>query len=386
MKYLRFLKNIYVVIYKICFQVVYKCACLLRKQDSKKMVIALYRTDQLDDNLRLVYREVLKQNPEMKIHLVHGVNKMNLKLFKEIIVLSNARYLVLDDYYLPIYLVEPDKQLKVVQLWHAAGAFKKFGHSTVGSKFGPTTSYLKLVPIHSNYDFVYISAQKFASFYAEAFHMNLKRIFALGIPRTDLLTNAALSHRLKTEMHKVYPFLENKNNVHILMAPTYRAKGSHHETQLDVAKAVIELSSLLNRDKCIIFKPHPYMNSSSIEELRKCPNIIVADSRGINEWMLVADAFITDYSSSVFEFALMHKPMAHFVPDLDEYRENRGFYTDIESISDAAVIQETNQLAAWINARNKGEYFDSSRMISYNFDHVDHATARIVKHFLSTEK
>ncbi len=350
------------------------------------MIIALYRTDHLDDNLRLVYEEVQRQEPNIKIHLVHGVNKMNLKLFKEIITLANARYLILDDYYLPIYLVKQRKSLKVIQLWHAAGAFKKFGRSTVGTKFGPSQSYINLVPVHSNYDFVYISANKFTKHYAEAFHMEQNKIFALGIPRTDLLTNKKYAAKIRNNLYRTYPFLKDRDTINILFAPTYRAKGTHLETQLDIIDSVIHLSHSVQNNRRIIFKAHPYMEPSSVERLKNCSNVFVAERQGINEWMLVADAFITDYSSSIFEFALLKKPMAQFVPDLADYSKNRGFYIAIEKISDAAIIRDLSRLSAWINEREKNEYFDSSRMIAYNFDQVNNVTNKIVKHFLSTDK
>ncbi|MEN1967745.1 CDP-glycerol glycerophosphotransferase family protein [Lentibacillus sp. N15] len=372
--------------YKICFRAVYTFFCLVRKTDSNKMIIALYRTDHLDDNLRLIYEEVRRQEPDIKIHLVQGVNKMNLKLFKEIIALADARYLILDDYYLPVYLVKQRKSLKVIQLWHAAGALKKFGHSTVGTKFGPSQSYINLVPVHSNYNFVYISAKKFVKYYAEAFYMDPNRIFALGIPRTDLLTDEKHTTKIRNNMYSTYPFLKNKDIVNILMAPTYRANGSYLESQLDVVKSIMHLSRLVGSNRRIIFKAHPYMDPSSVEKLKNCSNVFVAERQGINEWMLVADAFITDYSSSIFEFALLEKPMAHFVPDLAEYKNNRGFYAEMEEMSDAAIIQDLPKLSAWINVRKTNEYFDSNRMIAYNFDHIDNVTARIVRHFLSTDK
>ncbi|MFK4998741.1 CDP-glycerol glycerophosphotransferase family protein [Bacillus sp. N9] len=59
---------------------------------------------------------------------------MNLKLFKDLVAFCNAKYLVLDDYFLPIYLIKPRNSLRVIQLWHAAGAFKKFGYSTIGNR------------------------------------------------------------------------------------------------------------------------------------------------------------------------------------------------------------------------------------------------------------
>lgn len=383
MRWVQQLKNFYIMVYKLCFQLVYSVSSCLKRIDDRKVIIALYRTRDLNDNLEFIYNEIRKQLPDAKIHLVLGENKMNLKLFKEAVMLANARYLILDDYYLPIYLVDAKSNLKVIQLWHAAGALKKFGYSTLGTKFGPSEAYLKLVPIHSNYTHVYISAEKFTKYYAEAFNMDPRRIFPLGIPRTDLFNNKNLSNSTKEKVYKKYPVLGGSEFVKILIAPTYRAKGLYVESSLEIIDSLINIISLLNNNIMIIFKPHPYMKGEKIERLRRCGNIIIVNEFLVNELMLIADAFITDYSSAVFEFSLLNRPMAHFVPDKEQYSQNRGFYQELETSSDGSIIQNDFQLKEWINARENNQHFDSSRMIKHNFDNTEDVSRKIVKHFIS---
>ncbi|MBC8844988.1 CDP-glycerol glycerophosphotransferase family protein, partial [Escherichia coli] len=48
----------------------------------------------------------------------------------------------------------------------------------------------------------------------------------------------------------------------------------------------------------------------------------------INDLMLFSDALITDYSSVIFEFSLMNKPIYFFAYDIDDYLDERGFYFD----------------------------------------------------------
>lgn len=46
---------------------------------------------------------------------------------------------------------------------------------------------------------------------------------------------------------------------------------------------------------------------------------------------MISDLLITDYSSVMFDYALLHKPMLFFTYDLEEYSEQlRGVYVDIE--------------------------------------------------------
>lgn len=374
------LKKMYIKVYRLILRGIYQFFSLVRKHDNNKVIIALYRSNELEGNLKYIYDELNKQMPEAEIHLVVGKNKMNLGLFKEIIMLSNAHYLILDDYYLPVYLIHPKKNLKVIQLWHAAGAFKKFGYSTVGTKFGPKTSYLEVVPIHSNYTHVYVSSKKVIQYYADAFQMSPMNIFPLGIPRTDLFKDEKEKDKIKKNIYDDYPFLKDK--VNILIAPTYRAKGDQHESDEELTKAIINISDAINDNLHIIFKPHPYMDKAELNKLEECPNVLVTPNYPINEWMLISDAFVTDYSSSIFEFALLKRPLAHFIPDINDYVHNRGFYQDISVISDGEQLYNTTQLIEWMNRRKKHEHFDSSRMIHYNFDYTDNVSERIVTHFI----
>src|SRR5699024_4503618 len=183
------LKKLTLSLYKALFNGVYKVSTLFKQTNNKKAVFVLSRSDELAGNLLYIHDELIKQQPSIEIHFVRTLNKMNLKLFKEISVISNAKYLIIDDYYLPLYLIKPSKKLKVIQLWHAAGAFKKFGYSTTNTKFGPSSSYLNIIPIHSNYSYVYVSSSHIIPYYAQAFNMSIDRIFPIGPPRIDFFNN-----------------------------------------------------------------------------------------------------------------------------------------------------------------------------------------------------
>lgn len=382
MRHYQLLKRIYISFYKFLLNLVYQLFSFVLRNDKNKVVISIYRDSKLSGNLQYIHDEILKQLPGAKVHLIYSKNKMNLHLFKEIIMISNTSYLVLDDYYLPIYLVKPKKRLKVIQLWHAAGAFKKFGYSTIGTKFGPTERYLKQVPIHSNYTHVYVSSDRVVKFYAEAFNMSIKNIYPLGIARIDMFNDQQRCALIKNQLQAKYSKLQTDNTVNILIAPTYRAKGSHVESTMEIVDALIEISNKIKSNKLIIFKPHPYMSEEEMIKLKQSENILIANQHSINEWMLVSDVFITDYSSSIFEFALLKKPIAHFVPDYDQYKRNRGFYEDLHVISDGIILRNTLELLQWIEARKKNENFNTSRMINYNFSHTTNVSQKIVKHFL----
>jgi len=356
----------------------------IRPLDDNKVVISVYRGKELEGNLKFIYEEILKLNKNSKIHLIFSENKMNLKLFKDIFFISNAKYLILDDFYLPVYLIKPKKTLKVIQLWHAAGAFKKFGYSTIDYTFGPDREYLQLVPIHSNYTHVYVSSENIVHHYAEAFDMDQRNIYPLGIPRSDMFFDEVYIEKTIKKIQKEYGRKIAKKTI-ILFAPTYRASNSQRESSIDFVDILHEISLNITEDKVVVYKPHPYLMNLSLSRMREYRNIIVADKYSINEWMLISDAFITDYSSAVFEYGILHRPIAHYVPDLNEYENNRGLYYPIEKISDGEIIFDIEDLIQWISKRMKNEYWDTKNMLEFNFGKLGNVSKRIARHFLDNE-
>lgn len=383
MDFTKTLKYTFIRTFKRVLNLYYHLLVKIRPLDKQKVIIVCSRNNRLEGNLSYIYAELKEQLKGAKIHFVYTRNKMNLSLFKEIFLLSNAQYVILDDYFLAIYLIKPIKSMKIIQLWHAAGAFKKFGYSTIGTKFGPDIDYIKIVPVHSNYTHVYVSSKKIAAYYAEAFNMSEKRIFPLGIPRTDLFFNEQHQQKAINNIISYYPELVRTEKVNLLIAPTYRARGSYKESNVDFVKILLEIAHKINDNINILFKPHPYVSDHELNTLRNAENIILLDDDiFINDWMLLADGFITDYSSSIFEFALLSRPLCHFAPDIYEYEKNRGFYQEIDKISDGVILTKKEELINWMNRRKKGEYFNTSRMIKENFDNLGNVSKDIVMHFI----
>lgn len=376
------LKYVLFWVFKTVYQSSYRILTLVVPVDENKILMAVSRSQDLEGNLKFIHDELTIQKPDAKIHLISSVNKMNLKLFKELFAIAGAKYLILDDYFLPVYLIKPAKSLKVIQLWHAAGAFKKFGYSTVDKAFGPDKGYLKIIPVHSNYTHVYVSSPNVVPHYAEAFNMPAEKIYPLGIPRTDMFTNQKHKWETIEKIRRQYSGAIADKTV-ILFAPTYRAANKQKESDVDFIEMLAKLAADLDSGKIIVYKPHPYLINESLEQLKKYDNIIVAKDHTVNEWMLAADAFITDYSSAIFEFALLKKPLAHFVPDLAEYEKGRGLYYPIEEVSDGEIIHHYGYLVKWINSRTKNESWDTERMLSFNFSNISCTTKQITKHFLS---
>jgi CDP-ribitol ribitolphosphotransferase len=100
--------------------------------------------------------------------------------------------------------------------------------------------------------------------------------------------------------------------------------------------------------------------------------IDVSDHPDINELMLVSDVLVTDYSSAIYEFALLDRPMVFFAPDYEAYEAERGFYFDYRTGVPGPIFETSEELAAYLRA---GE-FDLARVERFRRESFDIADGR----------
>jgi CDP-ribitol ribitolphosphotransferase len=301
-----------------------------------------------------------------------------LRIIKRSFLVATSRVVIVDDYFFPIYPVKKRSGVTIIQVWHACGAFKRFGRATMESEWGADEAFLKWVPIHSNYDLTLVSSASIAQVYADAFGQPVEKITAaFGIPRTDALAPSPRRDATEREVRARLGLTDNRTT--ILYAPTFRGadmKGAAAPEMLDIAA----LFRALGDKYRLILRLHPFVKSAMRipDEAR---DFVVDASRepDVNEVMLAADILVTDYSSIIFEYALLNRPMAFLAPDLVAYERERGFFFDYRSGVPGPVVETTEQLITWISAKA----FDLPRVAKFataSFDVMDgHATERLVE-------
>jgi CDP-ribitol ribitolphosphotransferase len=301
-----------------------------------------------------------------------------LRIVKRSYRVATSRVVIVDDYFFPIYPVKKRSGVTIIQVWHACGAFKRFGRATLESEWGADEIFLKWVPIHANYDLTLVSSAAIAQIYADAFGQPVEQITAaFGIPRTDALAPSPRRDAAEREVRARLGLRDNRMT--ILYAPTFRGAdlmGAGAPELLDIAA----LFRALGDQYRLILRLHPFVKSAMRipEEAR---DFVVDASRepDVNDVMLAADILVTDYSSIIFEYALLNRPMAFLAPDLAAYERERGFFFDYRSGVPGPVVQTTEQLLTWINVKA----FDLPRVAKFaaeSFDVMDgHATERLVE-------
>jgi len=273
--------------------------------------------------------------------------------------LATSKYVFLNDNFMPMAKLKFSKKAVITQLWHAEGAFKKFGLSA------PLTDEVREreKKCSANLTYIVCSSKNVAPIYAEAFGVDESKILPIGAPRIDsLLCNRDVS-ALREKFDSKHP--ECKGKKLFLYAPTFR---DDPETDKSLVKRIdAEAFSRELGDDCkLLIKLHPQINSGEPVE----GAVDVTKGHDIGELTLICDLLITDYSSVCMDFALLSKPCIFFAFDLEEYEKERSFYFDYESYVPGAVAKTFEEVISAIrNPQNDEEKLRKFR--SFNFDYVD---------------
>ncbi|HYO42210.1 MAG TPA: CDP-glycerol glycerophosphotransferase family protein [Candidatus Limnocylindrales bacterium] len=353
-----------------------------------RIVLATTHTATLTGNLRFIDEELRTRRPRLEVvrlTLRHGGGLGSLApLWSTLLAgyhLAASRVVVVDDFFFPMYVVTPRPGTTRVQVWHAAGAFKKFGYSVLDKAFGADEDLVKTVAIHSNYSLALVSSMSIARHYAEAFGQP-GPIFTsrIGIPRTDLFGDPERRGRAEARVRSTYSVPAGKRV--ILYAPTFRGASVGNARYADLMDLEV-MHRVLGEDHVLLLKLHPFVRDA----LHVPPELaaFAIDASGdpdVNELMLVSDVLVTDYSSVIYEFALLGRPIVFLAPDDGEYLAERGFYFDFLRGAPGPIVQTTDALAALIRA----DAFDRARVEAFaraSFDvPVGGATKRLVDEVL----
>src|SRR5699024_2945828 len=293
----------------------------------KKISIASDSRNDLSGNLYFIYEELYRRNLNLNIKLLLNDRIDNKKTLMNLLNtayhFATSKIILLDDFYPMIYPLNIRKKTDLIQVWHAAGAFKTFGFSRAGRPGGPSPKSRN----HRNYTKATVSSEGVRDHYAEGFGISIDRVYPTGVPRADIFFDEEYKNYVRETLHEIYPFLQDKKV--ILFAPTFRGNGQGSAyfpfNKIDFKKLYDNLSD----DYVFLFKIHPFVNNElTIPYQYRDFFYDFSSFREINDLLLVTDLLITDYSSVCFEYALLNKPMLFFAFDVEEYIRTRDFYYD----------------------------------------------------------
>ena len=361
-----FLRQVFKVLCQfIFFPAVYFLFCLFPKERGL-VIFADAHSCSMPSPLKRLYAVLEKDS---RIHLMtffcDSHRAPQIKMLKFCLTfLRNfavADAVVICNYFLPASIPYHRRDTFVLQLWHASGACKKFGLDADDDlpRFYPGN------PL-AGCDAVTVSSQACVRPFSSAFGIPQDRVLPVGTSVTDFYFDRNFIQATRNNFYTAYPKYASKKIV--LWAPTFRGPAVHPDIQIGL-EALLTLKSKLPSDYILLIRLHPHLGSELNSEAARLP---------VERLLPVVDLLIGDYSSIIFDFALLGRPMLFFMPDRTEYLKRRGLYLDPEELP-GPIVTDGNLLVDTIcNAEHTFDHQKLNRFREKYLSACDgHSTERI---------
>jgi CDP-glycerol glycerophosphotransferase (TagB/SpsB family) len=213
-------------------------------------------------------------------------------------------------------------------------------------------------------------------------------IHETGLPRNDLLSSPRRDEvraRVRADLG-----IDEGQKV-VLYTPTWRDdlvfegnEGQDFEFPIDLDAFTERLGS----DHVLLLRLHN-MVMSRLEVVEGSVVRDVCSHPDIRDLYLAADLMVTDYSSTMFDFAITGRPMVFYTYDLDRYRDQlRGFYFDLQDVAPGPLVRTSAELVDAIADIDRISEQNAARYARFQelFSHLEDgaATRRVLDLILPT--
>lgn len=350
--------------------------------NNNKIVFITLHSNNFSGNNKYIYKELKRKNLDLtyKLYGMNDIKLLNLNIFnkltKSIAIdynICTAKYVIINDFYSLLPRVKLRKGTELIQVWHGGGAFKKFGKDSLRNINNPE-NLKRNMRGHSQYTKVIVSSKEVAPIYANAFGIDMDKIYPIGIPRADVFDDISME-KIKTRLLYKYPYLLDKKI--ILYAPTYRDNNRYNQS---LALNLEYLMEEISNDYVFIFKMHPFERGKINIDEKLSSRVFDMSHEELNELLVIADLLITDYSSLIFEYAILQKPMIFFSYDLGKYENDlRGFYYNYIDFVPGPIAYTTEEVVELIN-KNQWD-FEAIKKFAIRFN--EHFDGKVTERFIN---
>lgn len=267
-----------------------------------------------------------------------------------------------------------------IQTWHGGTFLKKVEADAMQSL--PET-YIKDAKYDSKIaDLFLASSERERKLYRKTFWYN-GEILNSGHPRIDVLLSRERV-KIGNELRKKFDIANNE--VAILYAPTFRQSLDLSVYDIDFQQCLTYFEKKYSC-KCKLFvRLHPnfmeYDISNWVNQLPE--NVIdVTAYPDMQDLLIMSDVLITDYSSSMFDFGIMKKPVFLYVSDLESYKKERDTYISLED-TPFLLTRSNEELCNKIISFSEKEYRDRVEQFYRENDEFNtgHASEKVVSYII----
>lgn len=344
---------------------------------------------QFSDNPRAVYEELRRRgsdlaavwdfiNPDAHPQVPGRVIKRHTLAYSEIV--ARARFIV-DNQGLPAWVTKRPEQYHL-QTWHGTPlkrmALHKLEHAY------PLADTVARITGEAAWDALVSPSDYFERTFVDSYRYTGTLIRG-GTPRNDVLINHP---EPDTDLLRRLDLPRDRKIV--LYAPTFREDVKNARRAAPVLLDVERWIEELGDTHYLLLRPH-YLNRFELMPKHAPYLMDVSAVEEVSDLYRVADLLVTDYSSVMFDYAWLDRPIIIYAPDYEAYtQDTRGTYFDLREDPPGPFCQTQDELQELV--RNADDDAEESLQILKAFRNRycgtedGKAAARVVDHLLAVHQ
>jgi CDP-glycerol glycerophosphotransferase len=168
-------------------------------------------------------------------------------------------------------------------------------------------------------------------------------VLEIGYPRNDVLSSPE-ADAIRAATRASLGIRDGQ--VAVLYAPTFRDYLAEENSRAAFADFFdfAEATRRLGDQYVVLVRGHAF-NARTNVRIGAIPGCVdVTDYPEVSDLYLAADACVADYSSLRFDFGVTGKPMVFHVPDLQRYKDTRGWIMDYEPTAPGPLVDTTGEV------------------------------------------
>lgn len=314
-----------------------------------RVVFSSFSGKGFSDNPKYLYLKLKELYPEMEtVWVLNDINteipgdakKVKTNSIKHLYYMATSKYWIFNAR-IPGLFLKREEQV-YLQTWHGT-PYKKLGLDMDVAYFGGVNYKLNFYKNAQRWDYL-VSANKYSTkIFQSSFGVDESIILEYGYPRNDILHEVSFE---KVKLIKEYLSIPSEKKV-ILYCPTWRDdnKSSDKNYKFNI---VLDLERLRAKfgDSCVILMRMHYLISEYMD-LSDFDGFAydVSDYPDIQELYIISDLMITDYSSTMFDYAYLNRPILIYAYDFKKYSGlMRGAYFDLKKLHPYLFCEFQNEL------------------------------------------
>ncbi|MCI8383986.1 MAG: hypothetical protein HFJ33_03865 [Clostridia bacterium] len=385
----KFLKNliknnkIIYALYHFTFSLLLNILGVLVKVNKEQALFVVYGGKRYDDSPRFIY-EYIKQNPEYKeikcvwafiepnqFDFIPANEKIKIDTFSYYITVLKSKYWITNSSVQRGLNISNKNHLDVF-FTHGMTGIKK-----IGIDISERNQSFRLKN-QEKFDMIFLGGKKEKEILVRAWQTKEENFYVTGLPRNDELYQKN-QEKVLTIKQKLKVPLDKKV---ILYAPTFRE--FYQDSSLDnIIESPFDFEKMkqeLEKDFILVVTAH-YQVGKLLGIPSNNPFVINAfDYPYINDLLMIADLLISDYSSVVWDYAILERPIFCFGYDYDKYFKERGTYLNLEEVFFDGVIRTQEQLIKAIQNMNYEKQLEHTKKMKEEYVVLEeNATEKIAK-------